>query len=122
MGGAVTTSYDTHVLHLTVPSMPPPTASLRMNSITEQTYRSILARQESIETRRTAGLEESITSLTRQRYTSLHRDDNILGSLVETHAYLAHSDASLNGKDEVDVSERGNTYWPVNKQRLGFNG
>ena len=64
------------------------------------TYRAML-RMDSIEARRAAGLEESITSMSRQRYTSsLHRDDNILGSLV-THGYV---DAEDPPKDEVDVS------------------
>lgn len=79
-----------------------------MNSIPAEqpTYRGILARMDSIEAHRAAGLEESITSLSRQRYisNSLHRDDNILGSLV-AHGYVDKDDTAK-GKDEVDVSYR----------------
>lgn len=84
----------------------------RMDSITEQTYRSILVGGDSVDARRAAGLEfESITSLTRQRYASLHRDDNLLGSLVEAQDYIEGDSLYLqnapNGnKDEVDVSEQ----------------
>ena len=82
-----------------------------MESITDYTYRSILNRADSVEARRAAGIEDSITSVTRQRYASLNRNENFLGSLVETQGYLegnslysVPSKTSLNGKDEVDVS------------------
>lgn len=70
----------------------------------EQSYRNILTRQDSIDARRAAGLEESITSLGRQRYTSLHRDDQILGSLVGNHAYPEES-LQITGTEETDVRE-----------------
>ena len=82
---------------------------VRMDSGT-YTYRSILNRTDSVEARRAADIEDSISSVTRQRYTSLNRNDNFLGSLVETQGYLdggslysAPSQTSLS-KDEVDVS------------------
>lgn len=87
-------------------SLPP--SFMRMDSNTEPSYRSMLNRVESIDARRAAGLEESITSLNRQRYTSLRRDD-MLGSLVETQGYIdagslysVPSQSSLTVNEEVD--------------------
>ena len=82
----------------------PPSSPLRLNSVpVEQSYRGLLTRMDSIDARRAAGLEESISSLSRQRFTSLHRDDQILGSLVEAHAYPEES-LQIAGTEETDVS------------------
>ena len=73
-----------------------------MNSVNvEQSYRGILARADSIDARRAAGLEESITSLSRQRYASLRHDDNILGSYLNGDAIEGVETVT----EETDVSE-----------------
>ena len=86
---------------LVVPTTPP-SSPLRMNSVNvEQSYRGILARADSIDARRAAGLEESITSLSRQRYASLRHDDNILGSYLNGDAIEGVETVT----EETDVSE-----------------
>ena len=60
----------------------------RFGSIKDLTYRRILSREDSIDHRRATGVEESITSLTRQRFTSMRNEDNFMTSLVEPQSYV----------------------------------
>ena len=53
------------------------------DSINERTYRGILLRQDSTDSRRFGNVEESITAFSRMRYTSQSKDDNLLSSIVE---------------------------------------
>ena len=94
---------------------------MRQNS---STYRSILLhRGESIDP-----LEESITSFGRRRYTSNSKDDVLLSSITpaylggEASLFSAPSQESLNGKEEVDVSNSSLGYilpW-VQPHSLGY--
>ncbi len=102
---------DLHFISIpsTVASLPP--TSLHHGSVTDLAYRRILNRGDSIVARRATGLEESITSVGRQRYTSLNRGNNLLGSVVEGQSHIV-DDASLYSssntlhaaKEETDVS------------------
>ncbi len=76
---------------------------VHMDPTSSLTYRSILNRSDSVDAYRAANIEDSISSITRQRYTSLNRNDNFLGSIVETQGYLDSAPAQ-NAKDEVNVS------------------
>lgn len=94
--------------------MTPPTSPVRLASVTERTYQRLLSQEDNLEANRM--MMDSISSLNRQRYTSLHREDNLLGSLMEPQSYLdnlsvhsAHSVTSHDANDPTNVSHhRGN--------------